>query len=41
MGYWKMFSCAIMPNVSGADQHCFRGKGGRIQGVVVEMLIRL
>ena len=27
MGYSKTFSCAIMPNVSGTDQHCFRGKG--------------
>ena len=22
------FSCAIMPNVPGTDQHCFKGKGG-------------
>ena len=27
MGKWKNFSCAIMPSVSGTDQHCFRGKG--------------
>ena len=41
MGQWKNLSCAIMPGVSGTDQHCFRGKGGHMQGVMVEMLIRL
>ena len=41
MGVMEYFSCAIMPNVSGTDQHCFWGEGVRIQGVMVKMLIRL
>ena len=30
-----------MPSVSDTDQHCFRGKGGRVKDIIVEMLIRL